>query len=231
MGVYQEMRMLEKLADDPEAVRPIYEPNMDECDGSNELTGYRKIDAQECEKTIALFKKIQAGLSVSYLTSQTCGFMARITLFIRRQLLAQLNQANRRDNQGGDPLQNPIEIDVDLLRSQQIKKLEEIPIEFHNDDIFNNYLCKLEDLPIRYIVQDPTIEGEASVFYEKAAIEKWLQLKSISPITRKPLTSVQLMPRPDLQSIIDKRLEYYAKVSAEVFMRIVSGDINQLRGV
>ncbi len=79
-------------------------------------------------------------------------------------------------------------------------------------------------LPIRYIVMDPTASASSSsagsapkIYYEKAAIENWLERRNVSPITRKTLSKSMLMPDVAVQILIDKRLgEYSQRLSQEM---------------
>ncbi|MCL6756612.1 MAG: hypothetical protein M3A24_05655 [Candidatus Rhabdochlamydia oedothoracis] len=60
-------------------------------------------------------------------------------------------------------------------------------------------------------MEDPTTrhrqQGQNNpTLYERSAIINSLMVRSLSPITREPLTANQLIDRPDIQFIIEDRL-------------------------
>jgi hypothetical protein len=55
------------------------------------------------------------------------------------------------------------------------------------------------------VMQDPVMDPEGNT-YERRAIEQWLQVKPESPVTRAPMTAVQLVPNRALKSLIEAYL-------------------------
>lgn len=60
------------------------------------------------------------------------------------------------------------------------------------------FICPIS----REIMDDPVIDPEGNT-YERSSIKKWLRVKEESPITRKPLTSDQLVVNRALKDTID----------------------------
>lgn len=90
-----------------------------------------------------------------------------------------------------------------------------IPPAFHDDLILRRYICPITLEPIRYPVEDPTThhrqqELNNPTLYERSAIVNSLMVRSLSPITREPLTADQLIDRPDIQFIIEDRLREHS---------------------
>ena len=96
---------------------------------------------------------------------------------------------------------------VDLC---DLKKCTVIP-EFLNEDfVFSKYCCPISSLPIRDPVGDPTTESSTTILYDRLHIVRWLSSNSTSPVTRRPLTVEQLVPKPLLKELIDQRLHSYS---------------------
>ena len=89
--------------------------------------------------------------------------------------------------------------------------MHSIPSALYQDRIFGRCVCPITLLPIRHPVGDSTIEGNNrdSIVYERSAIEEVIRLSHRSPISRKPLTVAQLVPKPAVQRAIDDRLMFY----------------------
>lgn len=90
-----------------------------------------------------------------------------------------------------------------------------IPAAFHEDLTLRSYICPITLEPIRYPVEEPTTrdhqqDQDNPVLYERSAIMNILESNPISPITQKPLTVDQLIPRQDIQDMIEMRLEHYS---------------------
>ena len=71
-------------------------------------------------------------------------------------------------------------------------------IKMQNVDPPAHYLCSIT----RDVMQNPVIDHEGNS-YEKEAIEKWLSINSVSPVTRSPLRLDQLIPNRGLQNAIE----------------------------
>lgn len=104
---------------------------------------------------------------------------------------------------------DPQEVEKAIMRSFPI------PEAFHEDLVLQSYTCPITHEPIRYPVEDPTTrahqqgQGEP-VLYERSAIINSLAFRAISPITREPLMPNQLIPRQDVQDVIEMRLQHYS---------------------
>ncbi|MCL6756204.1 MAG: hypothetical protein M3A24_03495 [Candidatus Rhabdochlamydia oedothoracis] len=90
-----------------------------------------------------------------------------------------------------------------------------IPAAFHQDLTLRSYICPITLEPIRYPVEDPTANSHQQgqdnpVLYERSAIINSLSVRPLSPWTREPLTVDQLIPRQDIQDVIEMRLEHYS---------------------
>lgn len=86
-----------------------------------------------------------------------------------------------------------------------------IPSAFHKDLTLKSYICSITGEPIRYPVEDPTQQDQDNPkLYEKSAIENHLKSCSISPLTKEPLTADQLIPRQDIQDVIEMKLDRYS---------------------
>ena len=83
--------------------------------------------------------------------------------------------------------------------------LDSIPDFLHDDLVFSRYVCPISLQPIRYPVADPN----GVTVYELGAITEALRNNPVSPVTRRPLTVEQLLPRPALKALIDHRLQYH----------------------
>lgn len=64
--------------------------------------------------------------------------------------------------------------------------------EEQNDENYM-YICAIKLEPLIDPVQDPTATGTNPVLYEREAIIRWLGTNSISPFTRHPLISSELL--------------------------------------
>jgi hypothetical protein len=53
------------------------------------------------------------------------------------------------------------------------------------------------------LMEDPVVDPEGNS-YERSAIESWLRVAGTSPITRKPLLALALVPNKSLKNAIDK---------------------------
>lgn len=226
---YQEKNYLDEVKKNANTKRPVYKLNED---GDVVLSGYKVIDPKECEDNIILYTRIIAGLNVSE-TVVRFGFLeASYRIIITRTLEKILNKYQNRvqprciQQVNRIPLQqNPIRqvarvpqqvnqalqpnmVDIDNLF--KFRQLPAIPEEFLNDKIFSKYVCLLSQCPIRFIVQDPySVGAENPTFYEKNFIMGWLAEHASSPLNRQPLSLDQLILRPDIQKMIDGRLEFY----------------------
>lgn len=87
----------------------------------------------------------------------------------------------------------------------QLRSLPFIPKVF-DEYSHATYKCALSDKPVRYPVRDP---GNISIIYERAVIEKFLQKKSVSPKTGKPLKNEELIQALEIQNHIERRLLIY----------------------
>lgn len=112
-----------------------------------------------------------------------------------------------------------------------------IPAAFHEDLTLRSYICPITLEPIRYPVEDPTTRrhqkgNECPRLYERSAIINSLAFRPISPITREPLTADQLIPRQDIQDVIEMRLEHYSSniwnylESSPLFQQHLRADTN-----
>jgi hypothetical protein len=93
------------------------------------------------------------------------------------------------------------------LQEFNLLALEEIPLPLHADGVFRRYICPITHQPIRFPVGDPN----GNTIYERSAILNWLQVRRVSPITRRPLFPHQLIPKPGLQALIDHRLGFHER--------------------
>lgn len=92
---------------------------------------------------------------------------------------------------------NPLDpLSVNLLT------LPFIPQALHGDVFFARYVCPITFEPIRHPVRDPN----GVTLYERAEIIREIGRSGRSPVTRRPLTVLQLQPVPILQQMIDNRL-------------------------
>ena len=65
-----------------------------------------------------------------------------------------------------------------------------------------NYICPI----IRSIMTDPVIAPDGHT-YERCAIEAWLRINPISPLTREKMYIHQLVPNVSLKNIIDEYIK------------------------
>lgn len=86
-----------------------------------------------------------------------------------------------------------------------LRALRRIPAELHNDAALSQFECAITQEPIRHVAGDPN----GHTIYELNAITRWLGQNATSPITRAPLQSDQLVPKPAIQDLIDQRLDHY----------------------
>ncbi len=96
--------------------------------------------------------------------------------------------------------------------------LSSIPTYLENDPILSENVCPITGLPIRHPVSDPVCRDHV---YEERAIRRWLERNPVSPLTRKPMSPEDLMPRPDITGRIEERLNQYR----DVVRRILSEGI------
>ena len=68
------------------------------------------------------------------------------------------------------------------------------------------YRCDLSKKALRYPVCDP---GDKSILYERSLIERYLERRSVSPVTGKPLKKEELVQALSAQSAIERRLRVY----------------------
>ena len=59
---------------------------------------------------------------------------------------------------------------------------------------------------------DPVFDNEG-ISYELTAIEEWLQIKNISPLTKKPLRRSDLKPNIALKNLIEAWKKNHASTS------------------
>lgn len=177
--------------DRKKTLRPIYK--VDEKSGKKNLE-YKEIDIKECEQNI---KEIEESLkNVKFAECMThTNTIENIYKMFAARLLAK------------DPLngQNGDQVAFDDLFT--LRRLKRIPPEFHDDQIFGQHTCAITLEPVRFPVSDPTTNNRA--VYEKSAIEAWLQNNPTSPLSRSPLHPAQLIARRDLQTVIERRLDFH----------------------
>lgn len=86
-----------------------------------------------------------------------------------------------------------------------------IPSAFDMDITLQSYTCSITHKPICYPVEDPTQQSHDNPkLYERSVIINHLTSCSTSPLTQKPLIADQLIPRQDIQDVIEMRLEHYS---------------------
>ncbi len=90
-----------------------------------------------------------------------------------------------------------------------VNSVPEIPDCLYDDEIFSRFICPITQRPIRFIIFEPN----KKIFYEKAAIEQWLDQCPISPITRQPLRKEDLVPAPAVQCFISYWLAQHIKLT------------------
>lgn len=98
-----------------------------------------------------------------------------------------------------------------------LKRLAFIPVEFHWDEVFIKYKCSISGDPIRTVLEE-TSETGVPILYEKIVVETLLSSEPVSPVSGRPLCINQLISRPDIQSIIDERLDFF---SEQIKMKII----------
>lgn len=108
-----------------------------------------------------------------------------------------------------------LKIDPQQYDSQEIEEAImnacPIPSAFDMDITLQSYICSITHKPIRYPVEDPTQQDQDNPkLYEKSAIENHLKSYSTSPLTKEPLTTDQLIPRQDIQDVIEMKLDHYS---------------------
>ena len=92
------------------------------------------------------------------------------------------------------------------LRQREFADLPEreaIPIELEDDPVLSQYICPITQTVIRHPVIDPVTH----TLYERDAILGWIQINPTSPLTRIALSADDLLEVPEIQQIIDDRLE------------------------
>jgi hypothetical protein len=108
-----------------------------------------------------------------------------------------------------DSVRNPV---ISNIRSETHQEREILDNFGSTDDVFSKFICPINSSSIRFIVKDPTMivkDPNDCTYYEEAAINKWLELKSMSPMTRQPLKVDQLVRCLNEQKLIDERLKLY----------------------
>lgn len=215
---FSEKHYLELVKKDSTAQRPVYGKDIF---GETEIKGYRTIDANECEKNIALFDKIATGLNVTEAIANSSSIEGVYRTLISRtmQNLVRHDRPQPPSQDGEQPQVAPVVIQhnepqnqVDINNLFKFKNMNSIPLELHTDRILKKYICPITQCPIRHIVQDPgTINAANPTFYEKEAIERWLETHDTSPATRDFLFKDDLILRPDIQREIDQRLEFHER--------------------
>jgi ribosomal protein S10 len=91
-----------------------------------------------------------------------------------------------------------------IVCSERVNLLERetIPSFCYNDSVLREYICPITGAPIRHPVVDPITHRQ----YERAAIEKWIDLHHTSPSTVKSLLKEELLPSRDVKEFIDNQL-------------------------
>jgi hypothetical protein len=89
--------------------------------------------------------------------------------------------------------------------SERVNLLERetIPYLCYEDSILIQYSCPITGAPMRHPVVDPITHRQ----YERAAIEKWIDLHHTSPSTVQALRKEDLIPSREDQQQIDDRLK------------------------
>lgn len=91
-------------------------------------------------------------------------------------------------------------------RPLNLLALPTIPTPLEDDIVFSRYVCSITHEPVRDPVGDPN--GHA--LYERAAIMEWLNRgNNRSPVTQQAMTSRDLIEKPILRRLIDRRLKYH----------------------
>ena len=82
----------------------------------------------------------------------------------------------------------------------------EIPDPLRDDQVLSYFTCRLTMLPILHPVM---IAGQQNVYYERSAIEAWIQSAQAFPVTEQPLSRDQVIEVPAVQAVIDHRLRFH----------------------
>lgn len=186
-----ENKFLEDLKQNPNAKRATWKINEE---GFYAIDTFKEIDQKECERNIALFKKLTPGFYRQHYIEESYQVIIIRTIerILRQRVL-------------NDRIQ---ELDVD--QAFNFKEKNQIPEEFLGDKIFNKYICAITHHPIRNILMELD-DVRNPIFYDRQAIEKWLEQYPYSPVTGKHLTLEQLFLNPLIQDRIDARLEFYER--------------------
>lgn len=256
INIVKEKIYIEKLEKDPESQRPVWEFDEDGIARIKEFKVINKEESKEfiklCERINAGLNVTetlsQAGILEgtyrSIIYKVLSGILRRDQRRIERenQELNALIENQVNENNALNQIENLMIPDdgLDLVMMENIdgfqeidgeeilnlKRATSIPDIFYKDIIFSKYICPISLQPIRYVVQDPTANG-APIYYERDKIASWLVNHNTSPMTRLELKEEDLVPRPDIQSIIDQRLDFYSEKTREFIVRSIAQQSEQ----
>ncbi len=216
---YYEQHFLEMTPEElKNAKRPIFE--FDQNLGGPVIIGYAPVDAEECQKRLNVADRVaQTSLHIRVLGevgfSESVTFDALIPFY---QYLAQFLSAPAIAPR--QPVQQRAIVPAQQQRAPNILNLnflafDEIPIPLYEDVVFRRFICPISNCPIRNPVYDPN----GRTLYERGAIQQWIAVRPISPVTRLPLTVAQLVEAPAVRALIDDRLQFHQDRMVQVLQQ------------
>lgn len=227
-GALEEKAYLELSPEEfASTMRPIVEGDLDD---SWHISGYKPLDRDECLNSLEMCSSLSDGAKVFEATVQA-GLLTTCTIGMeaRYKKLAELLRRRQQPLAPGEQPRGPALLDPAILNALQSPELSaqpevrtvqvqvapqesldllrasSIPEALHDDVVLSANICPISMEPIRHPVGDPNNR----TIYERDYIYRVIDQSGKSPITRLPLTREQLIPRPDLQAVIDNRLKMY----------------------
>ena len=98
-----------------------------------------------------------------------------------------------KDKYGNTPLDN-----ANTWNTDDVIKVLKLALEKYMDSVPPEYICPITS----DVMKDPVVADDGNS-YERAAIERWFQSHSTSPLTNVVLVSNKIVPNRALKSLID----------------------------
>ena len=178
---------LDLVTQDPNAQRPIWEDHREPGDEYPTwvLVGYEPINPEECRRIISEADAAAYNSAAIRVVATSRGGSGCVDQMYK--LVNSFLYLRKHHNAVG------------CLRT-----LHTIPTRLYADTIFGTYVCPITGKPIRHPIADP----DGVTIYEEEAIRGRInQGDNISQQTNSIITPWNLIPRPDIQQIIDDRLK------------------------